>query len=409
MKKQLTFCLALLILLCTSAHAQLPSYLPSDGLVAWYPFNGNANDESGNGNDGVVNGALMASDRFGNQMKAYSFDGLDDYIDCGSMEGIAGIAQMTISCWINYESIINSSRVFGREETNNSSYGLALALDNFNGNNNGIKAVMRNGSNTLGNANSVLQPLQYFHVVLVYNGQSNGNSEMIKMYINGMITSLIYTGNIPSLTHNNEFNAWIGGSYPSSVDAPFHGILDDIAIYNRALTEQEIQNLYNAPSETLDTGDGAAPLPQGIPYQAAARDALGQVIADAPVNVRFSLHEGAVDGAVSYSETHALTTNGIGLFNTVFGNGTPEQSAFDSINWAATTKFLQVEIDLGDGYVDMGTTQLLSVPYAFRSDEAARIKNAGLPIFADNAAALAGGLVAGEMYRTASGDLKVAY
>ena len=127
------------------------------------------------------------------------------------------------------------------------------------------------------------------------------------------------------------------------------------------------------------------------------------------MNVRFSLHEGAVDGAVLYSETHALTTNSVGLFNTVFGNGTPEQSAFDSINWAATTKFLQVEIDLGDGYVDMGTTQLLSVPYAFRSDEAARIKNAGLPIFADNAAALAGGLVAGEMYRTASGDLKVAY
>jgi hypothetical protein len=189
----------------------------------------------------------------------------------------------------------------------------------------------------------------------------------------------------------------------------YNGLIDDIAFYNRALTPQEIQNLFTGTSETLDTGDGAAPLPQGIPYQAAARDAQGQVIADAPVNVRFSLHEGAVDGAVSYSETHALTTNGIGLFNTVFGNGTPEQSAFDSINWAATTKFLQVEIDLGDGYVDMGTTQLLSVPYAFRSDEAARIKNAGLPIFADNAAALAGGLVAGEMYRTASGDLKVAY
>ena len=139
------------------------------------------------------------------------------------------------------------------------------------------------------------------------------------------------------------------------------------------------------------------------------KECLGQAIVSAPVNVRFSLHEGAVDGAVSYSETHALTTNGIGLFNTVFGNGMPEQSAFDSINWAATTKFLQVEIDLGDGYVDMGTTQLLSVPYAFRSDEAARIKNAGLPIFADNAAALTGGLVAGEMYRTAAGDLKVVY
>jgi len=189
----------------------------------------------------------------------------------------------------------------------------------------------------------------------------------------------------------------------------YGGLLDDIAIYNRALTESEIQNLYTSNNQTVDTGDGAAPLPQGISYQAAARDAQGQVIADAPVNVRFSLHEGGVDGAVAYSETHALTTNSIGLFNTVFGNGIPEQSAFDSINWAATTKLLQVEIDLGDGYVDMGTTQLLSVPYAFRSDEAARIKNAGLPIFADTAAALAGGLVAGEMYRTAAGDQKIVY
>ena len=132
-------------------------------------------------------------------------------------------------------------------------------------------------------------------------------------------------------------------------------------------------------------------------------------MADSPVIVRFSLHEGATDGTVSLSETHSLTTNRIGLFNTVFGNGTPEQSAFDSINWAATTKFLQVEIDLGEGYVDIGTTQLLSVPYALRSDEAARVKNAGLPVFNDNAAALAGGLVAGEMYRTAAGVLMIVY
>ncbi len=132
-------------------------------------------------------------------------------------------------------------------------------------------------------------------------------------------------------------------------------------------------------------------------------------MADSPVIVRFSLHEGATDGTVSLSETHSLTTNRIGLFNTVFGNGTPEQSAFDSINWAATTKFLQVEVDLGNGYVDMGTTQLLSVPYAFRSAQAATLKNAALPIYPDNIAAFAGGLVAGEMYRTASGDLKIVY
>jgi hypothetical protein len=46
-----------------------------DGLVAHYPFNGNANDESGNGNNGTVNGATLTTDRFGNMNKAYSFDG----------------------------------------------------------------------------------------------------------------------------------------------------------------------------------------------------------------------------------------------------------------------------------------------------------------------------------------------
>jgi hypothetical protein len=246
----------------------------------------------------------------------------------------------------------------------------------------------------------LIETLNWNHFIGTFNG------ETWKLYLNG---DLIDSLNSP-LTDPVNSNLLIGTS-GSIQNSPFIGKIDDIGIWNRALSEAEIQSLYtsNNSNNTVDTGDGVAPLPQGIPYQAAARDAQGQVIADAPVNVRFSLHEGAVDGAVSYSETHALTTNGIGLFNTVFGNGTPEQSAFDSINWAATTKFLQVEIDLGDGYVDMGTTQLLSVPYAFRSDEAARIKNAGLPIFADNTAALAGGLVAGEMYRTASGDLKVAY
>jgi hypothetical protein len=68
------------LVLCASLHAQLPSYVPADGLAGWWPFNGNANDESGNGNDGVVNGATLAEDRFGNAGSAYSFDGELDFI-----------------------------------------------------------------------------------------------------------------------------------------------------------------------------------------------------------------------------------------------------------------------------------------------------------------------------------------
>lgn len=70
----------LLSLLCiftfftsSTLHAQPPSYVPTSGLVGWWPFNGNANDESGNGNNGTVNGATLTQDRFGDANGAYSF------------------------------------------------------------------------------------------------------------------------------------------------------------------------------------------------------------------------------------------------------------------------------------------------------------------------------------------------
>ena len=56
--------------------AQVPNYVPTDGLVGWWPFNGNANDESGNGHDGVVNGATLTEDRFGSANAAFDFNGI---------------------------------------------------------------------------------------------------------------------------------------------------------------------------------------------------------------------------------------------------------------------------------------------------------------------------------------------
>ncbi len=58
----------------------VPAYVPTNGLVGWWPFNGNANDESGNGNNGTVNGATLTTDRFGILNRAYDFDGVNDRI-----------------------------------------------------------------------------------------------------------------------------------------------------------------------------------------------------------------------------------------------------------------------------------------------------------------------------------------
>ena len=78
-KLLLTLSLGLFVTPITNAQ-ELPSYVPTDGLVAYYPFNGNANDESGNGHHGTVIGATLTSDRDGNENSSYSFDG-DDIIE----------------------------------------------------------------------------------------------------------------------------------------------------------------------------------------------------------------------------------------------------------------------------------------------------------------------------------------
>ena len=110
--------------------------------------------------------------------------------------------------------------------------------------------------------------------------------------------------------------------------------------------------------------------PPGIPYQAIARTTTGEPYASGALQARFSLHEQTATGTVSYAETHSLQTDAFGLFSTTFGAGTPITGTFAAINWGLTTKYLQVEINLGNSWFDMGTQQLMSVPYAMYAGSA---------------------------------------
>jgi hypothetical protein len=79
-KKNLLFTAIAILGFTAITLAQVPSYVPTNGLIGYWPFNGNANDESGNNNNGTVNGATLTNDRFGNANKAYAFDGVNDKI-----------------------------------------------------------------------------------------------------------------------------------------------------------------------------------------------------------------------------------------------------------------------------------------------------------------------------------------
>ena len=106
----------LLLLLLMLSICNLPVFaqsIPTDGLVAWYPFNGNANDESGNGNNGTVNGAVISTDRNGNLNSAYSFDSTQSISgSCSSFP--SGNNPRTVCFWYNALSlgILSSQQIF---------------------------------------------------------------------------------------------------------------------------------------------------------------------------------------------------------------------------------------------------------------------------------------------------------
>jgi uncharacterized protein (TIGR02145 family) len=115
-----------------------------------------------------------------------------------------------------------------------------------------------------------------------------------------------------------------------------------------------------------------AQAPQATSYQAIIRNSSGSVLSNQLVKVRFSIRDSAANGTLVYQETQTPITNAQGLINLFTGQGTAVAGAFVGINWGSKSKFLQTEIDIagGSNYTDMGTTQLMSVPYALYSNVA---------------------------------------
>ena len=107
--------------------------------------------------------------------------------------------------------------------------------------------------------------------------------------------------------------------------------------------------------------------PIGISYQAVARNEKGTELINKRLDVRFSILKGNVNGELVWQELHQVETNEYGLFTLIIGNGTKQSGttpSFIDIPWNAGTHYLRVEVDFGNNFVDMGTTQMLAVPYA---------------------------------------------
>jgi len=113
-----------------------------------------------------------------------------------------------------------------------------------------------------------------------------------------------------------------------------------------------------------------AQAPQGFNYQATVRNNAGALMTNASVQLKFSILQDTATGTVVYSESQTKTTDGLGQVSTVVGQGTALTGTFAAINWGTGTHFLAIELNTGNGFVAMGTTQLLSVPYALYANTA---------------------------------------
>jgi pimeloyl-ACP methyl ester carboxylesterase len=238
---------ALAVLITHFSGVLSPLYADlSTGLVAYYPFNGNANDASGNGHDGIVYGAFLAADRFGNPNACYGFAGSGNWIRANIGPSYFA-SDFAISVWVNFSDFANS-------------YPMIISGDTYYVHCHGLGPVY--GSNYQkvtyygGSVGEIISSNtfainRWYHLCITRQGSNT------TMYVNGVFSGQDIHAPIAQTTGSylqfgNDFN--FGSSN-------FHGLLDDIRIYNRGLSLSEVVQLYN--TETGNSGPWIIAQPSG--------------------------------------------------------------------------------------------------------------------------------------------------
>ncbi len=242
MKYFITILIGITIFSNTVFSQNVPSYVPTNGLVGWWPFNGNANDISGNGNNGILNGSVLSTDRFGNNTSVET--GQNKYITISNSPNISSPTEFSISGWLYVNRFPNNQNLlsgvvtkwYGNKNCNNSSDDYAVFISSSKE----LVVVTRDfqmyPQNSLIGGN--IDSLKWIHFTIVRS--SNG----AKLFVNGVLKD---SNNISSTVCNSTNPLYFGCDNGLGTPNRFlNGLVDDIGIWNRALTESEIKGLYNA-------------------------------------------------------------------------------------------------------------------------------------------------------------------
>jgi len=211
-----------------------------NNLVAYYPFNGNANDESGNGNNGTVNGATLTTDKEGLADSAYEFDGINNFIQVANSSSLNVFnSDLTISMWLyNDNPSLTDNTYKGISKGGwDTGAGYELVYSNF-WNDGTLHFTTGSGGNNVYAFNT------YNNQWIMLTGTYENATATKKMYINGILQASIVQAS-SSLTSSLD-DLFIGRRHPANNYSGFvKGKMDEIRIYNSALSASEILQLYN--------------------------------------------------------------------------------------------------------------------------------------------------------------------
>lgn len=248
-KKSLIFVLALGAMFASCKKDEVPTaakiHIPTNGLIAYWTFTGDATDASGNKYNGVVKGASLATDRYGKTNSAYQFNGTNNYIEIPLLTAINTKTNLTISYWVNTALgfTTGTGSIFSHWIDNGNSQS-PIGFQTAIANNGKLGVSFVGGLEAI--SSSLIGLNSWKHVVVIFDG-SQSNASKIKLYINGDFIENINHPNYNFSALGSLANKTFIGASAGSQQSPynyFSGKLDDIAIWDRALTLEEILGIY---------------------------------------------------------------------------------------------------------------------------------------------------------------------
>ncbi len=205
--------------------------LPRDELVAFYPFNSNALDASGSHNHGAVSGATMTTDRFGNPNSAFLFDGVNDYIDVGNSQSLKSALPVSVATWFRIDEKKGSALFTTNFDHNvNNGIWIALSADRTIAISYGDGGPVGRNSRRTRHSARVMNTETWYHFVGVIHKEN-----AMDIYVDGIKDNGEYSG-------TGNFGRRDSGTQTEPIY--FRGAIDGLMVYNRALTEEEITEIY---------------------------------------------------------------------------------------------------------------------------------------------------------------------